>query len=64
LCLNRLSITHNFLLGDEVKVRRTRFDVELHDSSLEVVHVKRVDDLIAIWIVGRADIDDFPVEDA
>jgi hypothetical protein len=39
-------------------------DGELHDAGGKVVHVELVDDLVAVRIVGGADIDDLPVEAA
>lgn len=37
---------------------------ELHDSGGEVLHFEGVDDLVAVRVVGRADVDDAPVEDS
>ena len=37
-------------------------DAELHDSGGNVVHVEGFDDLVAVWVIGRSDVDDLPVE--
>lgn len=56
--------TDYLLLRDEIEVRRARLDAELHDSGGDVVHVEGLDDLIAVWVIGRSDVDDLPVENA
>ena len=56
--------TNDFFLRDLIKVRAVRLDIELHDSRSDVFHIKWVNKLIWVRIVGGTDVDDFPVESA
>ena len=56
--------TNDFLFRDDIEVGAVGLDCKLHDTGGEVVHVEGVDDLIAVGVVGGANVDDFPVEGA
>lgn len=49
-------------MRDEIEVGRVGLDAELHDTGGDVVHVERFDDLVAVGVIGRSDVDDLPVE--
>ena len=59
---NIFSNTYYLFFRDLSKIRTVRLNCELHDSWSKVLHVELIDCLVELRVIGRSNINDFPVE--
>lgn len=60
----RMNFTNNFFLRYKIKIRRIWFDLEVHNTRFEIVHIKAVNNLVVLAVSRWSDINNFPIQGA
>lgn len=59
---NKQIFTNDLFLRDKTEIRRIWLYLEIHNTRLEIIHIKAIDYLIVLTVCGRTDINDFPIK--
>lgn len=51
-------------MRDEIEVGGAGINLEVHDTTAQMVHIKGIDKLVVLIVAGRSNVNDFPVDGA